>query len=202
MAHDLEYFNWRANYVEPAHLPASSEKEQRLATYKPRNESQEKLLAAVQEFLADKIQPPLLLMAGTPGLGKTHLAWAVAWEYLEDYRHVYYYQAEELLDELRNSFTAQAGTYGRRVERIREVALLIIDDLGAQSSTDFGVAKLDMIIDYRYRERLPTIITSNTLELPDRILDRFREGAIIIVKGESYRKERPHVIRKSAGPPK
>ncbi len=189
-----EHDSWEAYFVAPSRLPRSSRKEQRIATYKPRNESQEKLLADVQAFIAGDIQPPLLLIAGTPGLGKSHLAWAIAWEYLEADRHAYYYQAEELLDELRAGYD-NAGSYQRRVKNFREVDLLVIDDLGANSETDFGAAKLDMIIDCRYRERRATVITANTLTLSPRIIDRFQEGAIIVVKGESYRKEKPHAKR-------
>ena len=127
---------------------------------------------------------------GAPGVGKTHLAYAVAWELAEDWKEIRYYQAEELLDELRNF----EGNYERRVNRIKRAAWLIIDDLGAQSDTAFGMAKLDMIIDYRYREVLPTIVTANLITapdgkpvIPDRILDRFKEGRIVLIKGKSWR---------------
>lgn len=180
---------WESQFVAPSRLPRSSRIKQRLATYKPRNDSQEKLLAVAGDFIEGKVDPPLLLIYGPPGLGKTHLAWGIAWDYLENWERALYFQAEELLDELRNSF-ARDG-YAGKVDRLRKCALLIIDDLGAQSTTDFGSAKLDMLVDYRYREGRATVITTNTLDLPDRILDRFREGVIIGVKGESYRKEKP-----------
>lgn len=186
---DQDDWRWEQMHVTPSRMPASSREEQRLDTYTPRHETQAKLLEVAKAFAADKVQPPLLLIVGPPGVGKTHIAWALAWEYVEDWRQAYYYQAEELLDELRGSF-GSGGVYDRRIDRIKKAALLVIDDLGANSETDFGTSKLDMLMDYRYRERLPTVVTANTLEISDRILDRFREGVIVGVKGDSYRKEK------------
>ena len=185
---DRQWFN-RA--VAASRLPATSRAEQRFATYRPRNESQQKLLEAAEAFARGELKPPLLLLYGTTGLGKTHLAWAVGWEYIESGERVYYYQAEELLDDLRAATGDQR--YDGKIKALRKVDLLIVDDLGAQSDgTGWGVAKLDMLLDFRYRERLPTIITTNTLEIPPRILDRFCEGTVVGVKGESYRKEKKH----------
>jgi len=44
-------------------------------------------------------------------------------------------------------------------------------------------------VDYRYLEKLPMVITANTLELSERILDRMREGRIVRLRGQSYRKK-------------
>jgi DNA replication protein DnaC len=120
--------------------------------------------------------------------------YASGWAILEAGIHVYYYQAEELLDELRGGF--DDNNYTRKVNRLKNAEVLIIDDFGAQSDTAFGMAKLDMLIDYRYRERKPTLATTNLLmtadgklAIPDRILDRFKEGRIVPVKGKSRRAE-------------
>lgn len=168
--------------VSPSRLPVASRETHRLDTFKLTADNREAKSAA-EAFLAGKIRPPLLLLIGTPGTGKTHLSYAIAWERVEDWQRVRYFQAEELLDELRNF----EGNYERRLERIKTVDTLIIDDLGAQSDSAYGMAKLDMIVDYRYREALPLISTANTLDLPDRILDRFKAGRIVLIKGKSWR---------------
>lgn len=169
--------------LNPSGLPLLSRKTHRFTTFQESPDNTEALKAA-RAFLAGDIQPPLLLIAGTPGTGKTHLALAVAWEQVENWQACLYYQAEELLDELRDF---EAGNYSRVSKRIKEIPLLIIDDVGAQSDTVYGMAKLDMIIDYRYRERKPTLATANTLKLPDRLLDRFKEGRVVLIKGKSHR---------------
>ncbi len=189
MKYDQEEMRWVQMVVSPSRLPTASRETHRLDTFKVTADNREAKVAA-EAFLAGEIKPPLLLIIGTPGTGKTHIAYAIAWERVEDWQRVLYYQAEELLDELRNF----EGNYERRLDRIKNVATLIIDDLGAQSDTNFGMAKLDMIVDYRYREALPLIATANLLTfpdgrpaIPDRILDRFKAGKIVMIKGKSWR---------------
>ncbi len=180
---EREQMRWEHMVARPSRLPMNSRLTHRFETFKVDDGNREAKIAAA-DFLAGKITPPLLLLVGPKGVGKTHLAYAVAWEDIEGWDKVLYYQAEELLDELRNF---EQGGYERRIQRIKEVPLLIIDDLGAQSDTNFGMAKLDMIVDYRYREALPLIATANTLDIPDRILDRFKAGKVVLVKGQSHR---------------
>jgi DNA replication protein DnaC len=52
------------------------------------------------------------------------------------------------------------------------------------------VGKLDQIVNYRYTYRLPTLITSNTLDLSPRIVSRCREGVVVILKGPDYRAQK------------
>jgi DNA replication protein DnaC len=178
-----ETARWQAIIVVPSRLPLVSQHTLRFRTYEETPDNAEAIQAA-RAFLAGDIDPPLLLVVGTPGVGKTHLALAVAWEHAEDWGQLLYYQAEELLDDLRDF---EAGKYVRWIKRIRETPLLIIDDIGAQSDTAYGMAKMDMIIDYRYREHKPVLATSNTLKLPDRLLDRFKAGKVVLIKGQSRR---------------
>jgi DNA replication protein DnaC len=51
--------------------------------------------------------------------------------------------------------------YDERFEEIRSARLLILDDLGTQSSTSWAQEKLFQILNHRYTARLPTVITSN-----------------------------------------
>lgn len=132
---------------------------------------------------------PLMLLWGIPGVGKTHLATAMGWNMMVGLGiQVIYYQAENLLDALRERF--DKGGYSELISKIKNCGLLIIDDLGAHKETPWSLAKLDAIIDYRYMECKHTIITSNTLELPSRILDRCKEGILVRIRGESQRKRK------------
>lgn len=47
------------------------------------------------------------------------------------------------------------------LNRYKKVRCLVIDDLGAEYSTDFSASTLFSIIDYRYKNNLQTIINSN-----------------------------------------
>ncbi|GAI94135.1 unnamed protein product, partial [marine sediment metagenome] len=105
-------------------------------------------------------------------------------------------QVENLLDTLRRGYSSwQKGDpegYQSILGFTQNASLLVLDDLGAQHGTDWATSKLDQIIDYRYINQKPLIVTSNLAleQLPARIMDRLREGVLIHLKGESFRKKR------------
>lgn len=147
-------------------------------------------------FTRQEIQPPFLLLYGKTGLGKTRLSFSIGWAYLLSGRSVVYYHAEELLDALRRGYRVweakelgqySPDSYDSIMNFIKKVSLFILDDLGAQKETEWAVAKLDEIIDYRYREGLAMVITANTLDIPERILNRLEEGRVVRLRGKSYR---------------
>ena len=151
---------------------------------------------AAMAFTRGEIQPPLLLLYGKPGLGKSHLSISIGWAYLLTGRSVVYYQAEELLDALRRGYKVwqakepreySPDSYDSILNYVKAVSLFILDDLGAQKETEWAVAKLDEIVDYRYRQSLPMVITANTLDVPERILDRMKEGRVVRLRGDSFR---------------
>lgn len=143
-------------------------------------------LDAVKLFLDGGIIPPLLLIIGIPGVGKTTIAYAAAWEFLEDSLSVQYWQVEELLNELQANLE-DGKEMGRIWTRLRACDLLILDDLGAHNPTKWRDSQLDALIDFRYREQAPLLMTANKLDLSDRITDRVREGRTAVITGKSWR---------------
>jgi DNA replication protein DnaC len=104
-----------------------------------------------------------LVLLGGYGTGKTHLAAGIA-NYVVSYHRmqVYFAVAPDLLHYLRAAFAPGSEvTYDERFEQIRSVYLLVLDDLGAEQSTPWAVEKLYQIFNYRYNNRLPTVVTSN-----------------------------------------
>jgi DNA replication protein DnaC len=68
----------------------------------------------------------------------------------------------DLLDHLRATYSPSSPvSYDERFEQVRSAPLLILDDLGTQSSTPWAKEKLFQILNHRYNARLPTVITSN-----------------------------------------
>jgi DNA replication protein DnaC len=64
--------------------------------------------------------------------------------------------------ELRDSFREKAERSEREIiEHYSNVQLLVLDDLGAEKTSDFALQSLYIIIDKRYSEMRHTIITSN-----------------------------------------
>jgi DNA replication protein DnaC len=110
---------------------------------------------------ADRPEGWLVLLGGY-GCGKTHLAAAIANQVIERGRPVLFVVVPDLLDHLRATFSPNSlVSYDERFEEVRNAALLILDDLGTQSSTPWAQEKLYQILNYRYNARLPTVITSN-----------------------------------------
>lgn len=103
-----------------------------------------------------------LLLRGTYGTGKTHLAAAIANYRLEMNEPVLFITAPDLLDYLRATYGPSSETgYDERFEQFRNAPLLVVDDLGAESQTAWALEKLYQLFSYRHSNRLPTIITTN-----------------------------------------
>ncbi len=103
-----------------------------------------------------------LIFKGGYGCGKTHLAAAVA-NYRINLGHpVLFINTPDLLDHLRSAYSPFAETgYDERFAQVRNAPLLILDDLGTQSNTDWAQEKLYQIFNHRYNARLATIVTTN-----------------------------------------
>jgi DNA replication protein DnaC len=66
----------------------------------------------------------------------------------------------DLLDHLRASFDPRNNiSYDHRFDEIRTASLLVLDDLGAQSTTPWAREKLHQLFNHRYSAELPTVIT-------------------------------------------
>ncbi len=111
-----------------------------------------------------------LYLSGPTGVGKTHLAVAIANATLEAGNEVIFRFVPDLLDHLRKSFSPSSQiTYDGLFDRIRNAEMLILDDLGSQASTPWAEEKLYQLIVHRHNASLPTVITSRVrLEDDDR----------------------------------
>ena len=104
-----------------------------------------------------------LTFFGDTGVGKTHLAVAIANHCLEQGRDVYFAFVPELMDHLRQTYQPGSGlAYDRVFDDVKNAPLLILDDLGGEYRTDWAHEKLYQIIVHRHNLQLPTVITSPT----------------------------------------
>ncbi|NOG52178.1 MAG: ATP-binding protein [Chloroflexi bacterium] len=84
-----------------------------------------------------------LVLAGGPGTGKTHLAAAIGHhrEQLRD--DVFFITVPDLLDDLRTTFSpGAASTFDQRFNKVKNVGLLILDDLSGTGHTEWAREKL------------------------------------------------------------
>lgn len=69
----------------------------------------------------------------------------------------------DLLDRIRETYKAAGSDVDEAyiLSQYEEVPLLIIDDIGSEQPTEWGVSKIFAIINARYEGYMPTIITTN-----------------------------------------
>lgn len=137
-----------------------------------------------------------LLLEGTYGCGKTHLAAAVANLRLHQGEPVLFITSPDLLDHLRSAYAPNSDlTYDETFDRVRNTPLLILDDLGVENPSEWAQEKLFQLLNHRYNHNLPTIITTNMnidrldARVRSRLLDNSRTRRIHITAPD-YRTQR------------
>ena len=122
-----------------------------------------------------------LLMLGSYGCGKTHLAAAIANFAVSMSIPTLFLTVPDLLDWLRFSYESSETSFEERFEEIRTIGLLVLDDFGTQNATPWAQEKLFQIFNYRYINRLPLVVTSNqTLDdIEDRIRSRLKDPELV-----------------------
>jgi DNA replication protein DnaC len=114
-----------------------------------------------------------ILVHGSSGAGKTHVAAAIGNRCIERGQPALFVVVPDLLDHLRASYRPDSEMgYDALLEQVRLAPVLILDDLGTQSSTPWAQEKLFQILNHRYNAQLPTVVTTN-LSI-DRIDERLR----------------------------
>lgn len=136
-----------------------------------------------------------LLFMGGYGVGKTHLAAAIANHFIAQGRTVFFSIVPDLLQHLRSAFAPNSETtYDAMFDKIRESYLLVLDDLGAENSTAWATEKLFQLINYRYNYGFLTVITTNHRQfshLDERISSRLSDVSLvrqIAIDARDYRK--------------
>lgn len=150
-----------------------------------------------EQFRKHRADGRCVVMTGTPGTGKTHLAAAIAGAImLSTGMTVVYRTVAGMLQYIKGSYGNNAEyTEAQAFASLVEPDLLIIDEVGATKPSEFELATLFNIINGRYEDQRPTIVISNLdfdrlgEVLGDRSVDRLREGRGIglVFKGESER---------------
>jgi DNA replication protein DnaC len=119
----------------------------------------------VEEYPVEKTG---LLLIGTIGVGKTHLAVGIIQELVRnkgvpclfcDYR--------ELLKQIQNSYNPSVQTTEMEILRpVFDAEILVLDELGAVKPTEWVWDTVSLILNTRYNNKLTTIITTNFADEP------------------------------------
>lgn len=119
-----------------------------------------------------------LLLSGTKGTGKTHLAAAITIELINQGTPVIMNTMINLLGKIKETYDGELkGTESSFLDLYSTVDLLVIDDLGKERPNEWVLEKLYTIINARYENLLPVIVTTNY------DIDRLRDR--LTVKGNA-----------------
>lgn len=138
--------------------------------FKVYNESLERAVAQARRLALE--YPSVgrgLFLEGQPGVGKTHLAVAVLRQVMRTAGiRGLFYDTRDLLRLIRSTYNA--ATHTTELDILRPVMtadLLVLDDLGAEKTSEWVEETMNLIVNSRYNERRPTIFTSNYEDIPD-----------------------------------
>ncbi|MEW6181919.1 MAG: ATP-binding protein [Bacillota bacterium] len=105
-----------------------------------------------------------LIFTGQVGTGKSFLACCIANALLEAGKEVLFVVVPDFLDEIRATYDEESDVPLSEHELLglaRGTPLLILDDLGAFTYTDWARQKIYSILNHRLNHRLPVVITTN-----------------------------------------
>jgi DNA replication protein DnaC len=153
-----------------------------------------------------------LLLLGTPGIGKTHLAVGILKRAVQRTgARALFYDTRTLLAHIRNTYSPVVKTTeASAIQPVLDAQFLVLDDLGAERPTEWVEETMNLIINTRYNMKRLTVFTSNypdkqktgshaeTLEerVGSRIFSRlFEMCEFVQMRGVHYRE-----LDKDAGP--
>jgi len=176
-----------------AHLPYHKTLEQFEFAFQPSIDERRIRDLATLRFIEHQEN---VIFLGPPGVGKTHLAVALALEAIKQQYTVYFTTAHDLVEALQQA--NQNRTIRQKLRTFTKPRLLIIDEIGYRKMEEPAAHFFFQIISERY-ETGSIILTSNKSYgawgeifgdsvLATAILDRLlHHSTTINIKGESYR---------------
>lgn len=144
--------------------------------------------------MANPDAPPLLLVHGDVGNGKSHLAHALSNALYCKGIYVKVLYWSDIVNLWQQSFNDPELNFYKLFDRFRKAERLILDDVGmGTTGSNWEWGRLEDVTRYRYDEMLFTVmITNKTLdEMPPRIVSRFADpqvGRVVMNAGGDYRR--------------
>lgn len=164
---------WRGDLVErllkDARVPARYARCE-LATFEHDMDTQREAFRRATRFVeAFPAVDKGLLLFGPHGVGKTHLAAGILKEVIRTKgARGFFFETRELLRMVRETFNrGNQETEMDVLAPVLEADLLVLDDLGAEKTSEWVQETLGLVVNTRYNARRATIFTSNLVDSPD-----------------------------------
>lgn len=146
--------------------------------------TRDKPVAAALLGWAGDTRRPNLILTGAIGVGKTFAALAAVRADVEAGRTVRYWPTGRLMQELRPgaAFTPDV------LAGLLDADVLVLDDLGAEKASEWTTEQISIVVDDRYSNCLPIVVTTNDLgtlagSTRDRGKSRLLDGALVLAVG-------------------
>lgn len=108
-----------------------------------------------------------LLLMGTCGVGKTHLAVAALEEIVLRGHSGLFYDYRELLKQIQDSYNPESNSTEMSVlEPVLTAEVLLLDDLGSSKPSYWALETVGHILNTRYNDHRVTLLTTNFLDAP------------------------------------
>ncbi|RBO92037.1 phage DNA replication protein (predicted replicative helicase loader), partial [Paraliobacillus ryukyuensis] len=128
-------------------------------SYEPTNDQQQNAKRTAMDYVADFTGTGNLLFSGTYGTGKSHLSVAITKALMEKGKTCVFISFPKLLTKIKDTYNNDGPTEDQLMNAMKNVDLLVIDDIGAEKRSEWSIAKLFEIIDDRAGKA--TIYTTN-----------------------------------------
>ncbi len=141
-----------------------------LANFEQETDSQREAWRSARVFVdAFPVVDKGLLLHGPQGVGKTHLAVGILKEVIRSKgARGYFFETRELLRLVRDTYNQSVEETEMDVLRpVLEADMLVLDDLGAERTSEWVQETLGLVVNTRYNARRATVFTSNLLDLSD-----------------------------------
>jgi DNA replication protein DnaC len=132
---------------------------------------------------------------GAAGSGKTYTACAVAKKVIDKGQGVIFVNIVDLFQKIYSLQNTVNGELEYERQKLLETDLLILDDIAAEKPSDYTMSFLYGIINHRYNNRKPTVLTSNLsfAELvkggyDERIIRRIKENVAVVKLDFDYKR--------------